>query len=105
MHVRAIVHCKREPFDVYIGRPSKWGNPYPLSDQSRGATLALYRSWILNRQDLIKDLPELNGKILGCWCSPNPCHGDILNELLQKYPEIEAPRWAWWECPPENDCY
>ena len=26
-------------------------------------------------------LPELRGKILGCWCAPKVCHGDVLVEL------------------------
>lgn len=102
MKVAGVVHCKREPFDVYIGRPSKWGNPYPLNDQSRGATLTLYRQWIMNRPELMAALPELNGMILGCWCSPNKCHGDILAELVRQFPYNEMLGWSWWEC--EQDC-
>jgi hypothetical protein len=30
---------------------------------------------------LLHDLHELKGKILGCWCSPKSCHGDVLSEL------------------------
>jgi len=81
-----VVHCKRRPFDVYIGRPSKWGNPYEVyKDGSREEVIEKYRKWILLQPQLIKDLHELKNKILGCWCKPKACHGDILIELVNKY--------------------
>jgi uncharacterized protein DUF4326 len=93
-----VVHCKRDPYDVYIGRPGKWGNPFfirlsalhdmaeylPDSEHMEGSrawSLAQYRKWIQNQPELMNSLHELRGKILGCWCSPKPCHGDILKEL------------------------
>ena len=76
-----VVHCKREPYDVYIGRPSKWGNPFLIGrDGTREEVVAKYREWV-ERQDL--DPTELRGKTLGCWCAPKPCHGDVLVELAQ----------------------
>ena len=86
---RYVVHCKKEPFDIYIGRPSKWGNPFShLSDtladfkvSSREAAIEAYENWILQQADLLADLPELKGKILGCWCSPKACHGEVLVRL------------------------
>lgn len=81
-----VVHCKRQPFDVYIGRPSKWGNPFGLGgDESRRAfVIEEYRKWIMTRADLIAALPELKGKVLGCYCSPKACNGDVLAELANK---------------------
>lgn len=81
-----VVHCKKEPFDVYIGRPSKWGNPFKIGiDGSREDVIGNYRQWILANQELMAKLPlELKGKTLGCWCRPNPCHGDVLVELADK---------------------
>lgn len=83
-----VVHCKRERFDVYIGRPSKWGNPFQLQGKrSRFKTqpaadpISAYREWILTQPELMAALPELRGKVLGCWCKPGPCHGDVLAEL------------------------
>lgn len=77
-----VVHCKQEPYDVYIGRPSKWGNPYEIGkDGDRETVIALYRSWVKNQPELMEALPELKGKILGCWCKPKDCHGDILAEM------------------------
>lgn len=76
-----VVHCKREPCDVYVGRPSKWGNPYTIGrDGSRGDVIEKYRYYLLDNQELLDALPELRGKVLGCWCSPRPCHADILLE-------------------------
>jgi hypothetical protein len=80
-----IVHCKRDKYDVYIGRPSKWGNPYIIGkDGTRQEVIEKYRDYILTRPNLLASLPELEGKILGCWCSPKPCHGEVLLELLKR---------------------
>jgi len=77
-----VVHCKKAPYDVYIGRPSKWGNPFKLEDfDSREACLDAYRSWLTSQPDLLESLSELRGRTLGCWCSPKQCHGDILAAL------------------------
>lgn len=84
-----VVHCKRAPYDVYIGRPSKWGNPYPLpkgydiaADPER--ILDRYESHVRSRPDLITALSELRGKVLGCWCAPKRCHGDVLVRLVEE---------------------
>lgn len=80
----------KEKYDVYIGRPSKWGNPFVVGrDGKRGECVDLYRDWILNGRGkyLLNDLHELRGKVLGCYCKPNKCHGDVLAELANKYDE------------------
>jgi Domain of unknown function (DUF4326) len=81
-----VVHCKKEPFDVYIGRPSKWGNPFKIGkDGSREEVIQKYRDWVLTNPVLITRVStELKGKKLGCWCKPNTCHGDVLAELADK---------------------
>lgn len=77
-----VVHCKRAPYDVYIGRPSKWGNPFVIGkDGSRQMVIEKYKAWLLQQPKLMEDLHELRGKILGCWCHPQSCHGDVLAEL------------------------
>lgn len=77
-----VVHCKRKPFDVYIGRPSKWGNPFSIGkDGSREEVISKYEEWIKTQDDLMSDIEELRWKILGCWCSPKPCHGDVLARI------------------------
>lgn len=77
-----VVHCKREKYDVYIGRPSKWGNPFKITgDETREQVIEKYRQWLLGNPILMSQLPELKGKVLGCWCKPKACHGDVLAEL------------------------
>ena len=82
-----VVHCKREPYDVYIGRAAgkagQWGNPYVIGpDGTRDEVIEKYAVWIRTQPELMKALPELRNKTLGCWCSPLRCHGSILISLL-----------------------
>lgn len=80
-----VVHCKKSQFDVYIGRPSKWGNPFEIGrDGTRQEVIDKYREWIMTQPNLMESLNELSGKTLGCWCAPKSCHGDILSELVDK---------------------
>ena len=79
-----VVHCKKERFDIYIGRPSKWGNPFSIGkDGTREEVISKYKQWIWTQTHLIAAIKngELHDKILGCWCAPLPCHGDILLEI------------------------
>ena len=77
-----VVHCKREPYDVYVGRPSKWGNPFQIGrDGTREEVIACYRDWVQAQPALLVEIPTLRGKTLGCWCAPNQCHGDVLAVL------------------------
>lgn len=79
----SVVHCKKEKYDVYIGRPSKWGNPFAIGkDGDREEVILKYHNWVLTQDHLLKALVELKDKKLGCWCKPNSCHGDILVQLL-----------------------
>jgi hypothetical protein len=90
---RLVVHCKKEKFDVYIGRAvprsslnaPAWGNPFVIGkDGTRQDVMEKYRAWLLSNPELLRKLPELRGKILGCWCAPESCHGDILSELANR---------------------
>lgn len=82
-----VVHCKREHYDVYIGRPSKWGNPFGFGSASelktREEAISAYEDWIKTQPQLLDSLGELKDKVLGCWCSPRPCHGDVLIRLVK----------------------
>ena len=78
-----VVHCKREPYDVYIGRPSMWGNPYTIGKHGdRTTVIDKYRTYLweqVRRGNIRREqLASLHGKTLGCWCKPQPCHGDVL---------------------------
>lgn len=78
---------------VYIGRggkgltQSKFANPFKLSEnEERGATLFRYKTWLWNeclKGNITKsDILALDGKDLVCFCSPKPCHGDVIIELI-----------------------
>lgn len=65
---------------VYIGRGSKWGNKFPITqDHTREFVIEAYRNDIKDKHQQIRD--ELRGKDLVCFCSPKACHGDILLEI------------------------
>jgi len=87
-----VVHCKKERYDIYIGRPSKWGNPFVIGvDGEREEVVEKYRQYITNdRPDLLAEIDKLRGKVLGCWCAPKACHGDILMELANDVPKNES---------------
>ena len=70
---------------VYIGRPSKWGNPFVIGrDGSRAEVVAKYRAWIVTQPALMNALEELRGRDLVCWCAPLACHGDVLIDLANR---------------------
>lgn len=73
-----VVHCKRSPYDVYIGRPSKWGNPFSIGYHgTREQVIQKYEEYLIT-SGLYSKVHELKGKTLGCWCRPYRCHGDVL---------------------------
>jgi hypothetical protein len=77
-----VVHCKKDKYDVYIGRPSKWGNPFTIGkDGNREEVIRKYAGWIIKQTELLNNIQELKGKVLGCWCSPKACHGHILSAI------------------------
>jgi hypothetical protein len=88
-----VVHCKRESYDVYIGRPSEWGNPFSHKEgtlaefkvATRREAIEKYKEWILTQPQLLAKIPALKGKILGCWCHPLPCHGHVLAEMAENH--------------------
>lgn len=83
-----IVHCKKDSYTLYIGRPSKWGNPFSFKANTiakfvvptRQESVDRYEEYA--RENLWDSLEELNGKVMGCWCKPLACHGDILIKLF-----------------------
>jgi hypothetical protein len=93
-----VVHCRRSKHDVYIGRPSKWGNVYShlpgtlaqYRVSTREEAIQKYRDWIQTQPELMAALHELKGKVLGCWCRPKYCHGDVLAELADALPDRDS---------------
>jgi hypothetical protein len=87
--------------DVYIGRPSLFGNPFSHQQESKAVihvetredAVQAYEDWLLGRDytdfqqarraRILEALPSLNGKILVCWCAPKLCHGSVLVQLAE----------------------
>jgi hypothetical protein len=82
-----VVNIRKEPYDVYIGRPGKWGNCFIIGkDGTRAEVIVKYKNWITTEGSyLLKDMDELSGKRLGCYCAPLACHGDVLVWLVEEY--------------------
>lgn len=77
-----VVNLKEDHYDVRIDRKTKWGNPFVVGrDGTREECILQYEEWIQTQPHLIEALHELKGKKLGCWCHPQPCHGDVLAKL------------------------
>lgn len=90
------------PNTVYVGRPSKWGNPWKVEeaailglygDEAARVCVEAYRAWLLGRPHYAHaenlkpapDVSELRGKDLVCWCGEyDHCHADVLLELANK---------------------
>lgn len=74
----------RQPADaVYVGRPTKWGNPFVIgADFDRQSAIDSYRGWLEIHPELIEAARiELRGRDLVCWCAPQACHADVLLEV------------------------
>ncbi len=79
-----VVNKYKSKFDVYIGRGSKWGNPFILGkDGDRDEVCDKYEDWFW-KPDIRNDISELKGKILGCFCKPKRCHGDFLARIANE---------------------
>lgn len=93
-----VVHCRKAPFDVYIGRDNPmlglrdvgFSNPFSHKANSsaeirvatRQEAIERYEAWVLTQPELLERIRrELKGKILGCWCSPLACHGEVLARI------------------------
>jgi hypothetical protein len=65
---------------------SKWHNPYkPSKTLTLDEVLDLYSQYLdemLMDEANMKEFLQLKGKVLGCWCKPNKCHGDIIISKL-----------------------
>lgn len=101
-----VVHFRKAPYDVFIGR-TRTGNPWsnPFSDKlvdslavirvgSRAESIEAYREWLLGvrvvpgltaptRNEIVR---ALRGRVLGCWCAPRACHGDVLAGIANDEP-------------------
>lgn len=68
---------------IYVGRPTKWGNPFIIGrDGDRATVITKFRTRLRNRPDLrAAARRELRGHDLSCWCSPLDCHAAVWIEI------------------------
>lgn len=95
MCAATVVNKHKEKCDVYIGRGSVWGNPFVMQNPStkeRERVIKEYRNWLWNQLLFNKITPQqlvaLDGKKLGCYCAPLPCHGDVLVKAIEWAKEV-----------------
>jgi hypothetical protein len=95
---------------VFIGRPSKWGNQFVIGlHGDRAEVIRRYEEWLLDTPEmLVAAHHELRGKVLGCYCTPSACHGDVLARVAN-LPVYERPgvarewgfegehHWSWFK--------
>lgn len=99
------------PNTVYVGRGSKWGNPFTakgcreagfIGDDNAIAARCVeaFRVWLTTsywrenwsgeeseraRAYMLEHIEELRGHDLACWCAPDkPCHADVLLEMMEQ---------------------
>lgn len=82
-----VVNLRKEHYTVYIGRGSIFGNPFKIAiDGDREEVIRLYRTYLLFNKKVLKAIYNLpKDTILGCFCKPKKCHGDIIVEFYNDY--------------------
>lgn len=79
---------EKPPLDaVYVGRPTRFGNPFsrPEHGRSRAEVIGKFEQWLLADPARIADVKAtLRGKHLVCWCTPKPCHADVLLRIANE---------------------
>ncbi len=112
----SVAHCRREAYDVYVGRgrcprtgvPGRWGNPFGIGpDGDREEVLARYARWPAGEVDAeritLAELAALDGRTLGCWCAPKACHGEVLERAAAWAARMIAARPnVFWELRPSK---
>lgn len=98
MALTVAVNRRKEQEDEYIGRGSKWGNQFSHKQGTKAKYVVAtveeavesYEGWFMKQPNLIRDIHELKGKKLGCFCKPGPCHGDVLAGICNAFKVIVA---------------
>lgn len=90
-----VVNKRDRLYDVYIGRGSVWGNPFTVEQYGRDGCIEKYEQYIRDKlrlnPEMWQELQKLEGKVLGCFCKPKRCHGDILVKILEEIKTVPLP--------------
>lgn len=88
MSKTTVVNIRTTPCQVFIGRPSKFGNPFKIGrDGNREQVIKKFKKYFCQR---LKNDPAFKKSVqnlidvetIGCYCAPEPCHGDIIRDYL-----------------------
>ena len=92
-----VVNLGRDHYDIYIGRAGHghdgyFGNPFLIGvDGGRTSVLRQYCAYFDERiatdAEFRRRVLELRGKVLGCFCKPSDCHGDVIASWVNAQPE------------------
>lgn len=71
---------------VYVGRPTKYGNPFTIAKHGRDNAVGLYEEWIKTKIAMDPEfhkqlIHDLRGKDLVCFCAPSACHAEVLMRI------------------------
>lgn len=86
-----VVNLRKKPYDVYIGRKGKghdgyFGNPFSVRQYGPEQAMARFIQYFEDRVErdskFRNEVLKLQGKTLGCFCKPGPCHGDVIARWL-----------------------
>jgi len=82
----AVLNKRNATSGIYIGRPTKWGNPFIIGpDGSRADVVRKFEEYLMKNPALMEAAKkELKGKDLICFCAPLACHGDILSKVANE---------------------
>jgi len=90
-----VVNLRNDEYDVYIGRPSIFANPFKIGpDGGREMVIEKFKVYFLDKIE--KDgnfrqaVLQLRGKRLGCFCYPLSCHGSVIAEWLDSHSDRNA---------------
>jgi len=101
-----IVNCRFDDYDIYVGRPSMWGNPFSHTKSRHAAyevadreeSIRRYADHLRSEPVLLDIIVNLEGKVLGCWCRPRDgfagrlmCHAQIIVGLIHDVDPLEVP--------------
>ena len=87
---KLVVHCKKESYDVLVDRTTIWGNPFSHKPKTRAKfqvetredAITKFEQWVRSQPSMMAFIKqELRGKVLGCWCVPQACHGEVLARI------------------------
>jgi hypothetical protein len=98
---------------IYVGRPGKFGNPFPVDIYGQERAVGLFRRWLTGnmsmaeldglsrypegsmvseRRALLAAIPSLRGKSLACWCAlSEPCHANLLLQIANGIAHMPKP--------------